>query len=78
MKIKSIGGKRPVQMYWMNRSEAKDDGINELLKMDFALQQERKALPVIIESGEGDPEEMVYLLMKRNIDRPHTELSKAS
>ena len=78
MKIQGIGGKRPVQMYWMNRSEAEDDGINELLKMDFALQQERKALPVIIESGEGDSEEMIYLLLKRNIDHPHTELSKVS
>lgn len=78
MKIQGIGGKRQVQMYWMNRSEAKDDGINKLLKMDFSLLNERKTLPVIIESGEGDPEEMVYLLMKRNIDRPHTELSKAS
>lgn len=78
MKIQGIGGKRPVQIYWMNRSEAEDDGINKLLKIDFSLLNERKALPVIIESGESNPEEMVYLLMKRNIDRPHTELSKAS
>lgn len=78
MKTQSIGGKRPAQLYWINRSEAENDGITELLKMDFAFRRERKILPVIIESGEGDPEEMVYLLLKRNIDRPHTELSKAS
>lgn len=78
MKIKSIEGKRPVQMYWMNRSEVKDDGINELLKFDFALLRERKPLPVIIESGEGDLEEMVYLLLKRNAESKQTELEKAS
>ena len=78
MKIQSIGGKRPVQMYWINRFEAEDDGISEVLKTDFAFLRERKIMPVVIESGEGDTEEMVYLLLKRNIDHPHTELSKAS
>ena len=78
MKVQSTGGKWPARLYWMNRSEAEDDGISEVLKTDFAFMRERKIMPVVIESGEGDPEEMVYLLMKRNIDHPHTELSKAS
>ena len=78
MKIKSIGGKRPVQMYWMNRSEVKDDGINELLKIDFSLLNERKTLPVIIESGNCDLEEQLYLLLKRQAEAGKSAFEKAS
>lgn len=78
MKTQSIRGNRPVQLYWMNRSEAEDDGINELLRIDFALRREQKTLPVIIESGESDLEEQLYLLMKRNAEAKQTEPAKAS
>ena len=78
MKIKSIGGKRPVQMYWMNRSEAEDDRINKLLKIDFTLLNERKTLPVIIESGESNLDEQLYLLLKRNAESKQIEPAKAS
>lgn len=78
MKVQGKGGKRPVRLYWMNRSEAEDDGINELLTIDFALLRERKILPVIIESGEGDLEEQLYLLMKRCAESKQIEPAKAS
>lgn len=78
MKIQTIGGKRPVQLYWVSRSEAEYDGIKESLKNDFTLLREQKILPVIIESGSGELEEQLYLLMKRNAESKHTELEKAS
>ena len=78
MKIQTIGGKRPVQLYWVNRSEAVDDGINKLLKIDFSLLNERKTLPVIIESGESNLDEQLYLLLKRNAESKQIEPAKAS
>ncbi|MBR1533360.1 MAG: hypothetical protein IJ639_03265 [Ruminococcus sp.] len=54
------------------------DGIKEFLKNDFALQREQKTLPVIIESGSGELEEQLYLLMKRNAESKQIELEKAS
>lgn len=78
MKIQTVGGKRQVRLYWMNRAEAEDDGINELLKFDFALLRERKTLPVIIESGESNLDEQLYLLLKRNAESKQIEPAKAS
>ena len=69
---------RRAQLYWLSKNEAEYEKFMAFLQSVIANQKEQGTLPVIIESGEGDPEEMIYLLLKRNIDRPHTELSKAS
>ena len=66
------------QLYWLGKHETEDEIFLAFLKSMIANRKEHETLPVIIESGEGDPEKMAYLLLKRNIDHPHTELSKAS
>lgn len=66
------------QLYWLSKRETEDETFMAFLKSMIANRKEREMLPVIIESGEGDSEEMIYLLLKRNIDHPQTELNKAS
>lgn len=78
MKTQMMEVPRRAQLYWLSKSEMDDEAFMTFLQSAIANQKDQGTLPVIIESGEGDREEMVYLLMKRNIDRPHTELSKAS
>ena len=78
MKTQVTEASRRAQLFWLSKREAEDEAFMAFLQSVIANQKEQGTLPVIIESGEGDPEEMVYLLLKRNIVRPHTELSKAS
>ena len=78
MKTQVTEAPKKAQLYWLCKQESEDEVFMAFLQSVIANQKEQGTLPVIIESGESDPEEMVYLLMKRNIDRPHTELSKAS
>ncbi len=78
MKTQMMEAPRRAQLYWLSKNEAGDETFMIFLQSIIANQKDQETLPVVIESGEGDPEEMVYLLLKRNIDRPHTELSKAS
>ena len=78
MKTQITEASRRAQLYWLSKRESEDEAFMVFLQSAIVNQKDQGTLPVIIESGEGDLEEMVYLLMKRNIDRPHTELSKAS
>ena len=78
MKTQVTEASRRAQLYWLSKQESEDEAFMVFLQNAIANQKDQGTLPVIIESGESDPEEMVYLLLKRNIDRPHTELSKAS
>ncbi len=78
MKTQVTEALKRAQLYWLSKQESEDEAFMVLLQSAIANQKDQETLPVVIESGEGDPEEMVYLLLKRNIDRPHTELSKAS
>ena len=78
MKTQVTEASRRAQLYWLSKQESEDEAFMVFLQSAIANQKDQGTLPVIIESGESDPEEMVYLLLKRNIDRPHTELSKAS
>ena len=78
MKTQVTEAPKRAQLYWLSKQESEDETFMAFLQSVIAYQKDQGTLPVIIESGEGDPEEMVYLLLKRNIDRPHTELSKAS
>ena len=78
MKTQMMEAPRRAQLYWLSKQESEDEAFMVFLQNAIANQKDQGTLPVIIESGESDPEEMVYLLLKRNIDRPHTELSKAS
>ena len=78
MKTQIMEAPKRSQLYWLGKHETEDETFIAFLKCMIANRKEQGTLPVIIESGEGDSEEMIYLLLKRNIDRPHTELSKAS
>lgn len=69
---------RRSQLYWLSKHETEDETFIAFLKCMIANRKEQEMFPVIIESGEGDTEEMVYLLLKRNFNHPQTELSKAS
>ena len=78
MKTQITEASRRAQLYWLSKNEAEDEAFMTFLQSLIGNQKDQGTLPVIIESGKSDPEEMIYLLLKRNIDRPHTELSKAS
>ena len=78
MKIQTMEAKKPARIYWLNHSEAQDEAITAFLQNDFALQKEQDVLPVIVESGKGELEESLYLLMKRQSDSGNTALGKAS
>lgn len=78
MKTQVTEAPRRAQLYWLSKQESEDEAFMVFLQSVIANQKDQGTLPVIIESGEGDPEEMIYMLLKRNINRPHTELSKAS
>lgn len=78
MKAQVMEAPRRAQLYWISQRETENETFMAFLKSMIANRKEREMLPFIIESGEGNPEEMIYLLLKRNIDHPHTELSKVS
>lgn len=78
MKTQVTEASRRAQLYWLGKHESEDETFMAFLESVIANQKEQGTLPVIIESGEGNPEEMIYLMLKRNIDHPHTGLSKAS
>lgn len=78
MKTQITEAPRRAQLYWLSKSETEDETFVDFLQSAIANQKDQGTLPVIIESGEGDTEEMVYLLLKRNFNHPQTELSKAS
>ena len=78
MKTQIMEAPRRAQLYWFSKSEMDDEAFIAFLQSMIANQKDQGTLPVIIESGEGDTEEMVYLLLKRNFNHPQTELSKAS
>lgn len=78
MKTQIMEAPRRAQLYWLSKQESEDEAFITFLQSIIANQKEQGTFPVIIESGEGDLEEQLYLLLKRNIDHPNTELSKAS
>ena len=78
MKTQIIEAPKRAQLYWLSKNEAEDETFMAFLKSMIANRKEHETLPVIIESGKGDSEEMIYLLLKRNIDHPQTELCKVS
>ena len=78
MKIQTMQAPKKAQVYWLSRDEAQDEGVKMLLQNDFALQKEQGVLPVVIESGTGNLEEALYLLMKRQAEIGKATLGKAS
>lgn len=78
MKIQTLDEKKRARIYWMRREEAQDEAVMTFLQNDFALQKEQSVLPVIVESGGGELEEALYLLMKRQTESDKAAFEKAS
>lgn len=55
-------------LFWMSKEEAADKELNASLKPRFAEWKKKKYLPVIFESGDGNLEDSMYMLMKRNLE----------
>ena len=55
-------------LFWMSKEEAADKELNASLKPQFAEWKKKKYLPVVFESGDGNLEDSMYMLMKRNIE----------
>ena len=55
-------------LFWVSRKEASDKAFMATLKPQFAKWKAQKYQPVVLESGEGNLEESMYMLMKRNLE----------
>lgn len=55
-------------LFWLSRAEAADSQVMDSLKSQFKSWKNRGYLPVVFESGEGNMEDHLYLLMKRNYE----------
>ncbi len=55
-------------LFWLSRVEAADSQVMNSLKLQFKSWKDKGYLPVVFESGEGNMEDHLYLLMKRNYE----------
>ena len=55
-------------LFWMSKEEAADKELNASLKPQFAEWKKKKYLTVIFESGDGNLEDSMYMLMRRNLE----------
>ena len=55
-------------LLWMSREEAADKELKAFLKPRFAEWKKKNYLPIVFESGEGNLEDSMYMLMKRNLE----------
>ena len=68
MKIEVREAPHKAVLFWLSRAEAADTQMMDSLKTQFKNWKSRGYLPVIFESGEGNMEDHLYLLMKRNYE----------
>ena len=68
MKIEVRETPHKAVLFWLSRAEAADTQMMDSLKTQFKNWKNRGYLPVIFESGEGNMEDHLYLLMKRNYE----------
>lgn len=54
--------------FWLSREEAADAEFIASLKPQYSILKQKGYLPVVYESGTGDPKESTYMLMKRNYE----------
>lgn len=54
--------------FWLSIAEAADSQVMNSLKPQFKSWKDKGYLPVVFESGEGNMEDHLYLLMKRNYE----------
>ena len=55
-------------LLWMSREEAADEELQASLNPKFAEWKKKNYLPIVFESGEGNLEDSMYMLMKRNLE----------
>lgn len=68
MKIEAREIPHKTVLFWLSRAEAADSQVMDSLKPLFKNWKNRGYLPVVFESGEGDMNDSMYLLMKRNFE----------
>ena len=68
MKIEVREVPRKTVLFWLSRAEAVDTQVMNSLKAQFEGWKSRGYLPAVFESGEGNMEDHLYLLMKRNYE----------
>ena len=68
MKIEIRERPYKVVLYWMSREEAENKNLIDSLKPQFLAWKDKKYLPVIFESGDGNLEDSMYMLMRRNLE----------
>jgi len=68
MKIEIRERPYKVVLYWMSKEEAENKNLIDSLKPQFLAWKDKKYLPVIFESGNGNLEDSMYMLMRRNLE----------
>lgn len=68
MKIEVRESPYKMVLFWVSQEEASDKALMAFLKPQFAKWKALKYQPVVLESGKGNLEESMYMLMKRNLE----------
>lgn len=68
MRIEVKESPHPLVLFWISREEGADKEFMELLKPQFRAWKSKKYQPILFESGAGNQEDSMYLLMKRNYE----------
>ena len=55
-------------LFWLSREEAGDEDLMASLNPQFSKWKAKNYLPVVFQSGDGDLEDSMYMLMKRNLE----------
>ena len=55
-------------LFWLSREEAGDESLIASLTPQFSKWKSKNYLPVVFESGDGNLEDSMYMLMKRNLE----------
>ena len=69
MKIEILEKPHRTVLFWTSKEEAANKAPMDSLKPQFAEWKRKKYLPVVMESGDGNLEETMYCLLKRNMER---------
>ena len=68
MKIEKRERPYKTVLFWLSGEEAADKALMTTLRSQFFAWQAKNYLPVVLESGKGNLEDNIYMLMKRNLE----------
>lgn len=66
MKIEVRERPRKMILYWMSKDESQNTDLMLSLRSEFKMWKTHNYQPVVFVSGEGNMQDSMYLLMKRN------------